>query len=101
MGIFTSACYQSEILKIPPNKSPIVLGYKLKIINMLNELLSHRHTSTSIEALVVVVYLMTNEWYWCNYEGAQAHMKGLREMVRLKGGLEGIGMNDFVIVLQQ
>lgn len=96
MGIFTAACYQSETQKIPPNKSPIVLGYKVKIINMLNELLSNKETATSIEAIVVVVYLMTNEWYWSNYDSAQAHMKGLRDMVRLRGGLDGMGMGEFV-----
>lgn len=96
MGIFTAACYQSETQKIPPNKSPVVLGYKVKVINMLNELLSNKETATSIEAMVVVVYLMTNEWYWSNYDSARAHMKGLRDMVRLRGGLDGMGMGEFV-----
>lgn len=96
MGIFTSACYQAEVQKIPPSKSPIVLKYKVKIISMLNEMLTRQSTAVSVEAVVVVIYMMTNEWCWSNYGSAQAHMQGLKQMVKMRGGIEKFGMGDFV-----
>ncbi|PVH85216.1 hypothetical protein DL98DRAFT_651089 [Cadophora sp. DSE1049] len=94
-GIFTAACYQAEALKISPSQSAIVLRYKCKVISLLNEMLSQKVTSTSTEAIAAVLYLAVHEWYWSNYENIQAHMKGLKEMVRLRGGLENLGMSDF------
>lgn len=79
MVIFTSACYQAEIMKISPSKSDIVLAYKVKIIRMLNKMLSKPPTAVSVEAVVVVIYMMTNEWYWSNYAkctGAYAGFEG-------------------------
>lgn len=95
LGIFTAACYQAEALKASPSQSPVVLRYKCKVISLLNEMLSHKETSTSTEAITGVVYLAVNEWYWSNYDNVQAHMKGLKEMVRLRGGLDKLGMSDF------
>lgn len=86
-AIFTASCYQSEIQRIPPQQSAVVLGYKLKAIGMLNELLRSKDTCLSTEAMTAVNYLTTNEWYWSNFENVQAHLKGLKEIVRLRGGL--------------
>ncbi len=58
-------------------------------------MLARKETSTSTEAITGVVYLTVNEWYWSNYENVHAHMKGLKEMVRLRGGLDKLGMSDF------
>jgi hypothetical protein len=96
LGIFTAACYQAEAQHIPPGKSAIALGYKLKSISILNEMLVNKEMSTSNEAIAGVVYLITNEWYWSCYDNVQAHMAGLREMVRLCGGLGEMGMNGFL-----
>ncbi|KAG4440173.1 hypothetical protein IFR05_004318 [Cadophora sp. M221] len=95
LGIFTAACYQAEALKISPSQSAVVLRYKCKVISLLNGMLCNKETSTSTEAIAGVVYLAVNEWYWSNYENVQAHMKGLKEMVRLRGGLDQLGMDEF------
>ncbi len=95
-GIFTAACYQAEALKKPPGTSALVLGYKLKTISLLNEMLGNKETATSDETISAVCYLITNEWYWSNYENVQAHFRGLKEMVRLRGGIGDLGMNGFL-----
>jgi len=33
---------------------------------------------------------------WSNYDNVQAHMKGLKEMVRLRGGLGDLGHDGFL-----
>lgn len=96
LGIFTAACYQAESHKLLPGKSQIALGYKLEAIAVLNDMLAKRDESRSDEAIAGVVYFIINEWYWSSYENVSAHMAGLREMVRLRGGLGAMGMNEFI-----
>jgi hypothetical protein len=96
LGIFTAACYQAEAQGTPPTKSPLALRLKLKTISLLNDLLTQKDLSTSNEVMAGVAYLAINEWYWSSYDNVQAHMSGLREMVRLRGGLGEMGMHDFV-----
>lgn len=91
-AIFTASCYQSETQKVSPQKSAVVLSYKLKTIELLNAMLRDKDTSTSIEALTAVGYIITSEWYWSNYDSVKAHLKGLKEMVRLRGGLGEMGV---------
>ena len=88
LGIYTAACYQAEFQKIPAGQSTVALGYKLKSIELLNEMLRSEEQSTCDEAIAAVVYLITNEWYWGINENVQAHLTGLREMISLRGGLE-------------
>jgi hypothetical protein len=96
LGIFTAACYQAEAQNIPPGRSVIALGHKLKAISIVNNMLASKEMSTSNEAIADVVYLTINEWYWSYYENVQAHMAGLREMFHLRGGLGELGMHDFL-----
>lgn len=96
LGHLHCCMYQAETLKIPPSQSAIVLQYKIKCINLLNEMLSNKETAMSNEALAGVVYLMINEWYRGNPDGVQKHMRGLKEMVRMRGGLDDLGMSGFL-----
>jgi hypothetical protein len=63
---------------------------------MLNEIIQSQDRSTCDEAVTAVVYFTTNEWYWGRKKNVQAHIGGLREMLRLRGGLEVVGMNVFL-----
>ena len=96
LGIFTAACYQAEVQKAKPEYSELVLHYKLKSISLLNEMLNKKETATCNETIIGVMFLVTNEWYWSNFNIVQAHMKGMREMVKLRGGLDQLGMRNFL-----
>jgi hypothetical protein len=54
-------------------------------------MLSGKDTSTCNEAITGVTYLLVNEWCWSNSETVQIHIRGLKEMVRLRGGLDDPG----------
>lgn len=62
---------------------------------MLNEMLRSEENSTRDETIAAVVYLTTNEWYWGINDNVQAHLRGLRQLVDLRGGLES-EMNPFL-----
>jgi len=95
LGIYTAACYQAEFQRIPAGLSTVALGYKLKSIELLNEMLRSEEHSTCDEAIAAVVYLITNEWYWGINENVHSHLTGLRSMIALRGGLE-TAMNPFL-----
>lgn len=96
IAILTAAVYQAEAQGIPPTQSAIALRYKVKCIELLNEMLGDKTRATSTEAIAGVIFLLVNEWYWSNHEVVQRHMMGLEEMVRLRGGLENLGMSGFL-----
>ncbi|TVY78251.1 hypothetical protein LSUE1_G006779, partial [Lachnellula suecica] len=95
LAIYTASCYQAEFQKIPAGQSTVALGLKLKSIAMLNDMLRSEEQSTCDETICGVVYLITNEWYWGIKENVEAHLRGLRQIVSLRGGLEE-DMNPFL-----
>jgi hypothetical protein len=48
------------------------------------------------EAIAAVAILVAMEWYWSDFETVQGHLKGLVEMVRLRGGLGMLEMHEFL-----
>jgi hypothetical protein len=89
VALFNTSCYQAELQRIPPGQSPVVISLKVKTINNLNVMLRNQNTSTLDEVLGAVVYLTTNEWYFGTEENVQGHTRGLLELVRLRGGIDG------------
>lgn len=53
-------------------------------------------TSTSDDAITAVIQLVMDEWYWGQTQNLHAHLRGLREMIRLRGGLRNLGMDGLV-----
>ncbi|KAH8595239.1 hypothetical protein B0O99DRAFT_162464 [Bisporella sp. PMI_857] len=96
LAIFTSACYCAEAQRINPASYSQAVGYKVKALTLLNEMLQNKQESMTNEALAGVVYFIVNEWYWSCYENVQAHIGGLIQMVRLRGGLDNLGANGFM-----
>ena len=102
LAILTPAIYQAEAQNEPPGQSPITLRYKVKRIELLNGMLGNEESATSPETIAGVLYLMANEWYWCNRDVMQNHMVGLKEMIRLRGVLDNLGLSGLMrkMVLQ-
>ncbi|RFU30129.1 hypothetical protein B7463_g6195, partial [Scytalidium lignicola] len=96
MAMFTSACYQAEAQRVPALQSPVATSFKVKSITLLNEMLSDRKMATSDETITAVVYFITNEWYWGITNMVKEHLKGLQEIVRLRGGVDVPGLTPFV-----
>jgi hypothetical protein len=69
--------------------------YKGQAIQVLNDQLRSA-SSTSDEAIAGVVHLMLDEWYWGHVDDLQAHLRGLTEMVRLRGGFNDLGPHGLI-----
>jgi hypothetical protein len=48
------------------------------------------------EAIAAVAILVSTEWYWSEFDVVEKHLRGLVEMVRLRGGLGELGLHEFL-----
>ncbi|KAF4810383.1 hypothetical protein CGCSCA5_v010681 [Colletotrichum siamense] len=106
--MYASACYIHETGHLPRTA---LMASKGRAIHMLNQRISSGRNSaaasntgtvgetsgTNDAAIASVVQLAAAEWYWGdNNEDVQHHFKGLRDMIRLRGGFDRLGMNGIL-----
>lgn len=98
ISIYTTAAYQSEAQKIAPSTNPSVLSYKAASLHILNTKLRSKDTEeqTGNEVVAAVATIVSMEWYWSDFDVIEKHLKGLVELVRLRGGLGKLEMNEFL-----
>jgi len=94
--LYTSSCFLNETGHMP---KLAVMAQKGKAIQMLNEHLRSQPLQTSDAAVAGVVQLVVDEWYWGETADLKAHLRGLREMIRLRGGLRNLGMHGLLAKL--
>jgi hypothetical protein len=80
-------------LKLMPARAAIAL--KGQAIHTLNTYLRSPASATD-EAISAVSQLILSDWYFGETRDMQAHLGGLRELVRLRGGFEEQGVNRLV-----
>ncbi|KAL8392369.1 hypothetical protein RB595_002528 [Gaeumannomyces hyphopodioides] len=93
VAIYTASCFLHETGHMDKTTT---ISHKGQAIRMLNELLRSSQSSTSDEAITAVIQLILDEWYWGETSDLRAHLRGLREMIRLRGGIRCLGMNGLV-----
>jgi len=76
-----------------------VMAHKGKAIAMLNNQLRSHNYQTGDAVIAGVVQLIVDEWYWGDTDDLKAHMRGLREMIRIRGGFHTLGMNGLLAKL--
>lgn len=99
LAIYTSACFLNEMegrQNLIDNTTAVV--HKFRAIRMLNE---HMQTteSTTDEAIAAVMQLMLDEWYWGNMDDLESHTRGLKELIRLRGGFRSVGLSGLLAKL--
>ncbi|CAK7200859.1 hypothetical protein SEUCBS139899_003558 [Sporothrix eucalyptigena] len=104
VAIYTSACFLHETGHLD---KMVAVTHKGRAIDMLNAQLqgSRRHAfgeddtrsvPTSDDAITAIIQLVMDEWYWGQTRNLHTHLRGLREMIRLRGGLRNLGMNGLI-----
>lgn len=73
----------------------VAMAHKGQAIALLNE-----HIKSSLvagdEGIAGVVQLIINEWYWGEKQSLHAHMGGLCEMIKVRGGFRTLGLNGLI-----
>ncbi|KAJ9141711.1 Oleate activated transcription factor 3 [Pleurostoma richardsiae] len=95
IAIYTAACFLNETGHLDRT---VVMSHKGMAIRMLNDHLRSK-TATSDEAIAGVTQLIMDEWYWGEDRDLRAHLRGLREMIRLRGGFRSLGLNGLLAKL--
>lgn len=93
-AIFTASATQDFVCK--QSITPGTYSHLRKTIALLNDNLSSNDSAVSIRdsTLSTVIMLAMFSCMMNDHNGAKAHVAGLREMVRLRGGLEAFRDNS-------
>jgi hypothetical protein len=107
LTILSASCYQSEVRGLNVAKCPETIAIQGKIISVINEHLRKKKLKdVGYDVIAAVMYLAMNEvgdlrgpiippltaiqWYFGDDASFWAHMKGMKEMLRLQGGIESM-----------
>ena len=105
--ILSASCYQSEVRGLEVAKFRETITIQGKIISVINEHLRKKKLKDiGYDAIAAVMYLAMNEvgnlrpyfdplltaiqWYFGDDASFWAHMKGMKEMLRLQGGIKSM-----------
>lgn len=91
-AMYTAACFLNETGHLD---KATAMGYKNQAISMLNEHL-WSDSCSSDETIAAHTQLILNEWYWGAAGDLGAHLRGLREMVRVRGGFRSLGLHGLI-----
>ncbi|KAI3398421.1 hypothetical protein diail_9241 [Diaporthe ilicicola] len=97
IAIYTAACFLNDSCPSIVDDTT-AMTRKGDAICMLE---THLRTAgpTTDEAIAGVMQLILNEWYWGGRKELEAHLGGLREMVRSRGGLANLGLGGLLAKL--
>lgn len=94
------ASYSERLeLGLEVRQNPETLSIKAHVLGLVNKFLEQDFKLISDEAIRAVTHLVILEWWWGNQRSLWAHMKGIREMVRLEGGLTNLSDPTVINVL--
>ncbi|KAL7952108.1 hypothetical protein V8C42DRAFT_26437 [Trichoderma barbatum] len=91
--LYTAVCFLKETGRVP---KMLVWAYKGVVHRMLNEHLSSTRMQTGDAAIMGAAQMVMDSWYWGTTEELRAHMSGLKTMIRMRGGLQDLGMGGFL-----
>lgn len=93
ISVYTAACYLNEAKHLDKTVAMLIKG---QAIRLLNDILRSEQNATSDEAIAGVCQLIIDEWYWGETRDLRAHLRGLREMIKLRGGFQMLGMDGLL-----
>lgn len=94
--LYTSSCFLKETGHVPKTLS---MAYKGSVYQRLNSCLQDEKTQCTDAVVLAISQLIMDEWYWGATHDMRAHMHGLKMVIRLRGGLQELGMHGFLAKL--
>lgn len=91
--LFTAACFLSEWGSIPQD---VVLAHKHRVYRRLNAAIATPEVQSSDAAILALAQIVVDSWYWGGSKDLLTHIKGLKTMIRMRGGLQKLGMQGFL-----
>ncbi|ORY62599.1 uncharacterized protein BCR38DRAFT_346452 [Pseudomassariella vexata] len=101
IGILMASTIQSLDRGIELDKNPESLAQKAKVLVFINQFLSGA-TKQGFDLIAPeAIKCVINLWFWGVGDTMRAHSRGIREMLRLRGGIRGLGdpVGECIIIL--
>ncbi|KXX74417.1 Oleate activated transcription factor 3 [Madurella mycetomatis] len=92
VAAYTAACFLTDTGHV---QRTVAMAHKGDVIRLLNEHIRSQH-STNDEVIAGVVQLIVDEWHWGNANDLRAHLRGLRGMIRSRGGFRTLGLHGLI-----
>ena len=89
--LHSSSAFNDYILR---KSTKTTVFHLSKTIALLNKILTEDTDSVRDSSVAVVVNLVTSAEFFGDQDAAKAHLRGLQQMVRLRGGLDGFAGNS-------
>jgi hypothetical protein len=90
--MYSAACFLNETGQLDRQ---MTIAHKSQAIRMLNETL-RTDAGTNDEGVAACTQLILNEWYWGGGTDLGAHLRGLRELIAIRGGLRSLGLHGII-----
>ncbi|KAK0738939.1 hypothetical protein B0T18DRAFT_492785 [Schizothecium vesticola] len=97
IAVLMSSVTQALDLGRQPNETVEPLVLKSRVLTIINKALSTGHDLSDL--LRCAINLVVIEWYWGDDDSMWTHMRGIRDLVRSRGGFEALNDPMFVVVV--
>ncbi|KAF8848998.1 hypothetical protein BDZ45DRAFT_248662 [Acephala macrosclerotiorum] len=86
IAILMSSASQTAEPASQVTKASETFAIKSQVLALINEFLKQDFAVIGGEALRAVIHLVVMEWWWGTTSSLWAHMKGVKQMIKLRGG---------------
>ncbi|KAK4244608.1 hypothetical protein C7999DRAFT_43755 [Corynascus novoguineensis] len=92
VAIYSAACFLTDAGLVERN---VAMAHKGRVFKLLNEHIRSQ-VSASDEVIAGVLQIILDEWLWGNTDDLLAHLRGIRDMIRLRGGFRTLGLQGML-----
>ncbi|KAL2264901.1 hypothetical protein VTJ83DRAFT_7411 [Remersonia thermophila] len=92
IAIYSAACFLTDSGHVDWTTA---MAHKGRVFKLLNEHIRSQPSATD-DVISGVVQIALDEWLWGNIHDLKAHLRGLSEMIRSRGGFDALGHDGIV-----
>ncbi|KAK3301447.1 uncharacterized protein B0H64DRAFT_370561 [Chaetomium fimeti] len=92
VAIYSAACFLTDTGHV---ERTVAMAHKGRVIKLLNEHIRSQ-LAPSDEVIAGVLQITLDEWLWGNTNDLRAHLRGLRDIIRSRGGFRTLGLNGLI-----
>ncbi|KAL1840436.1 hypothetical protein VTJ49DRAFT_474 [Mycothermus thermophilus] len=92
IAIYSAACFLTDSGHV---ERTTAMAHKGRVFKLLNEHIRSQPTPSD-DVIAGVVQIALDEWHWGNINDLRAHLRGLSEMIRSRGGFGALGHNGII-----
>ncbi|KAH7411373.1 hypothetical protein BKA64DRAFT_704478 [Cadophora sp. MPI-SDFR-AT-0126] len=88
--ILSAAYFEAASRNVDVEKSIDAISLKARLITLINEHIAGHGNGVSDESIAAVMSLASNESIYSDQRSTMAHMRGLRDMIQTRGGVNNL-----------